>query len=350
MAKKGSNVFVCPNCGAENKYSGNCAYCGTPINVSGIKSKQVESDDNDLSNKFVAQSYDKFEGKKCYALIKFNSSIYDLYEPTLIREVFSDGRDELYLCVRTEHSRHKNYYHFDTSTLYIKAGKNIYEVEGDERSCINYEDKTEKGYFKIDKNILRDICRADIVSFKVKCINDKGFSFEDYKEEVYYEEDDEYVSDFIITEYDEDVIIKHIEEKEDEVDEDDEEDDDDEYDEEEDDYTDDEENDWKERVEITYNNVFRTRARIFYHYVYDNSFYTDTVNTVERKMQELKNKIKRQKRIAKKNERTREEAERKEYEEYVKKEDAEGRAILLKGCGFIVGLVVIFFILLLIFK
>lgn len=74
------------------------------------------------------------------------------------------------------------------------------------------------------------------------------------------------------------------------------------------------------------------------------------MNTVERKMQELKNKIKRQKRIAKKNERTREEAERKEYEEYVKKEDAEGRAILLKGCGFIVGLVVIFFILLLIFK
>lgn len=38
MAKKGSKTYVCPNCGAENKYRGNCAYCGTPINVSDVKS------------------------------------------------------------------------------------------------------------------------------------------------------------------------------------------------------------------------------------------------------------------------------------------------------------------------
>ena len=345
MTKKGSKTFVCPNCGAENKYSGNCAYCGTPINVSDIKSKQIVSDDNDLSNKFVAQSYDKYEGKKCYTLLNYNRSLYDYKRLTLVREAYSDGRDELYLYVKMKHSHHNDYYHFDTSTLYIKAGQTSYEIKGDERSCVNYGDKTEKGYFKIDKNILRDICKANVVSFKVKCLHDKGFSFEDCEKETYYEEDDEYVSDFIITEYDEDVIIKHIEEQKGDVEVDDV-DYDDEY--EDDEYEDDD--DWKNRVEITYNNVFRTLARIFYHYVYDSSSYSDTVATVERKMKELTKKIKQQKRDAKRNEKKKEEEERKEYEEYVKKEDAEGREILIKTFGFFVGLIVIIIVLLMIFK
>lgn len=171
MDIKDVSVCICPNCGAENAHTEKCIYCGSLLSYKGIKSHMV-SDKETKNNQYIYQRYNAWENKIIYA----QKSEYKESDLCLriYREVYADGNEIFLLYVKRKKPENKVFYlHLDSSVLFIKVGKTVYEVENAIRSKVDYDKGNEYGYFKIDRKILLDICKSREIFLRIKTYKDE---------------------------------------------------------------------------------------------------------------------------------------------------------------------------------
>ena len=131
------------------------------------KSQTTIDSNKQKESQYIYQKYNEWENKRIFAQ-KNEHKISDLYL-RIYREVYSDGKDVVLIYVKWKRTRsHECYFHFDSSVLYIKTIKTIYEVGNAIRNKVDYGKEEEWGYFEIDKKILLDICLSEEISFRIK--------------------------------------------------------------------------------------------------------------------------------------------------------------------------------------
>lgn len=195
-----ANGIICPKCGAENEFIGNCAYCGAPLESTDkgakgeLHSKGVHR--KLLKEGFLNQNKDEFGSKiitgpfcgSCHVGGAWTSHLYI----GLMHEV-QDNEEHLYIYARSHYFGLPN----KAKKLYISFGDSSLELSPKEhRNNVPFTDLSvdkEWAFYEISEEILLKICESSHLAFKlmldVKKI-DEATGIERTKEE-YDTENDE---------------------------------------------------------------------------------------------------------------------------------------------------------------
>lgn len=167
--------IICPKCGAENDFIGNCAYCGTPLEpiekgANGeLHSKGVHR--KLLNDSFLKQYKDEFGSKvvtspiygSCHVGGAMTSHLYI----GLYHEV-QDNDEHLYLYARSHYFGLPN----KAKKLYISFGDSSLELNPKEHrnnlafSDVSFGDK-EWALYEISEDVLLKICESSHLAFKL---------------------------------------------------------------------------------------------------------------------------------------------------------------------------------------
>lgn len=166
-----ANGIICPKCGGENRFIGNCEFCGTPLEPA---SKQVKGELHTKSvhrelrnNSFLTQEKDEFGNRiittpnntSCHVGNAMTSHLFI----GLLHEV-QDNEEHLYICARSHYFGLTN----KGKKLYISFGDSSLELHPKEfRNNIFGSVNKEWALFEITEDILLKICESYHLAFKL---------------------------------------------------------------------------------------------------------------------------------------------------------------------------------------